>query len=146
MVLNVAPRLPWLPIFEGLRFGQIALTRLRFEFDAVALAARSNDHVEMFGDVWRWLRESGTYGFDLTVLTPGHMDSTAMFWSVLEWLHESGMSQLYSFDLDPIASMAGSNNLQATFWVIWEWLCAAHAFEFDSSTSTETSNESVWTF
>ncbi|KIM53241.1 hypothetical protein SCLCIDRAFT_32001 [Scleroderma citrinum Foug A] len=106
---------------------QIVITCLRFEFDAVALAARSNDHVETFGVVWRWLHESGT--FDSTALALGHMDSTATFRSVLEWLHESGMSQLYSFDLDPIALTAGSNDLQATFWVVWEWLHAVHAFE-----------------
>ena len=67
--------------------------------------------------------------------------------------------ELSRFNLHSIGSTAGSNDPQATFQVVSAWLCATHAFkvsrfgfmaladfsrfEFDSSTSTETSNESV---
>ena len=32
------------------------------------------------------------------------------------------------YGLDSITSTVGSNDLQATFWVIWEWLHDALAF------------------
>ena len=69
---------------------------------------------------------------------------------------------LYRFNLDVDGSTAGSNDPIQTFRAVWEWLCAAHTFEvscfgfmaladfsrfeFNSSASMETSNESVRTF
>ena len=63
----------------------------------------------------------------------------------------------YGFDTATLT--AGSNDLQATFWVVWEWLHAAHTFKvscfgfmaladfsrygFESSVSTAPSNGSV---
>ncbi|KIM63570.1 hypothetical protein SCLCIDRAFT_24007 [Scleroderma citrinum Foug A] len=55
-------------------------------------------------------------------------DSISTIWSVSGWLHGAAMSQPSRYSLDSIASMAGSNDLQATFWVVWEWLCNALVF------------------
>ncbi|KIM54335.1 hypothetical protein SCLCIDRAFT_31201 [Scleroderma citrinum Foug A] len=82
-----------------------------------ALTPGSNDHGEMFGDVWRWLRKSGTYAssvfaprlpqhpglhgfllnwivlthpryeFYLSALMVGSMDPTEAFGNVCRWLH-----------------------------------------------------------
>ena len=86
VVIDVAPRLPRHPALEGkylqpyyspFRFpGRLdhvntskvspsAFSRStdisRYHFDVATLTPGSNDHGEMFGDVWRWLRKSGTY-------------------------------------------------------------------------------------
>ena len=82
-------------------------------------------------------------GFDTAASTPWSVDLPAMFGVVSGWLRGLGTSvvsrfallhladthalnlELFRFNLGPIASMAGSNDLQATFQVIWRWLCGA---------------------
>ena len=84
--------------------------------------------------------------FDVAMSTDESNDSISTIWSVSGWLHGAAMSQVSllavlclfvtdaldlepsRYSLDSIASTAGSNDLQATFWVVWEWLRDALAF------------------
>ena len=105
------------------------------------------------------------------------MDSVLTVWIVYGWLRGSHASQVSPFvsfppfviqtlnlelsryDLDPIASTAGSNNSVSTLSSVSVWLCGTHAFEvsrfdflhladvysfeFDVSASPSTFNVSV---
>ena len=120
----------------------------RYRFDVATLTVGSNDPIQMFGVVCGWLRGVDALQVSLSVF------SHCFVIQMLD-LH------LYRSDLDSNSSTAGSNDLQATFWVVWEWLRAAHAFEvsrfgfmaladfsrygFESSASTAPSNGSVRT-
>ena len=119
----------------------------RYGFDAATLTVGSNDPIQMFGVVCGWLRGVDALQVSLSVFSHCFVIQTLD-------LH------LYRSDLDSNSLTAGSNDLQATFWVVWEWLRAMHTFEvscfgfmaladfsryrFDSSTSTSTPNISVW--
>ncbi|KIM58133.1 hypothetical protein SCLCIDRAFT_28298 [Scleroderma citrinum Foug A] len=67
------------------------------------------------------------FRFDMTVSTAGSMDPMELFGSVWRWLRKSDTSvmldfELYRFDLDSIASLPQSIDLQASLRCVSAWL------------------------
>ncbi|KIM55090.1 hypothetical protein SCLCIDRAFT_30612 [Scleroderma citrinum Foug A] len=95
MVLNIVPRLPWLPALKGLQIDWIALLRSRSRFDTATSTDESNDSVSTFWMVTGWLHESGALqfyrsDFDSAAVTPGSVDLPVTFQVVSGWLRYAG--------------------------------------------------------
>ena len=121
----------------------------RFHFDTTASTAGSMDPMESFGSVWRWLRGMGTSQVSASAVSR---------WFLIDTLD----LDVYRFDLHPIVSRPGSNDLNQMFQIVCGWLHGTHAYpvscfdfssyadvyrlEFDSSASTALCNKSVRMF
>ena len=164
MVLNIMPRLPWLPALKGKFIKPFySLFRSPDRLDRVTAFKVSPSAPFRSFNVSR-------SRFDTATSTDESNDSVSTFWMVTGWLHESGALQvslsvflcrfvvqtldleLYRSDFDSAAVTPGSVDLPVTFQVVSGWLCYAGAypvsfpvfwrladlyrFRFDSSTST----------
>ena len=134
VVIDVTPRLPRHPALEG-KYLQPYYSPFRFPGrpDRVNASKVSPSTFSRSTDVSR-------YRFDAAALTMGYIDPMKTFGVVSGWLRDVGMSQVscfvfwryfvidalgfdvYSFDLDPVASPPRSIDLQASLRGVSMWL------------------------
>ena len=124
----------------------------RFDLDPITSLSPFNESNDSIGPFWIiswWLHSSGEYLVSHFILS---------CWFLIDTLD----LDVYRFNLHPIASRTGSNDLNQTFRIICRWMCGTHAYpvscfdfssyadiyrlEFDSSASTAPCNESIWMF
>ena len=173
VVINVAPRLPWHPGFDGkLTNHSPLLSRSPIRLDRINASKVSPSGVSHSTDVSRFC-------FDVAASTDESNDSISTLWRVSGWLRSTGTSQVshfavlhlfivdmldldvYRCDLDATTLTVGSNYPTAMFQNVSAWLHDSRAsqvslfdfmhladicsFKFESSVLTAPSNNSIWT-
>ena len=110
MVLNVAPRLPLHPIFEG------KLIQLSYPLFRSPNGPDRDNASKVSVSVFTCSTDVCRDKFDAAMLTPGPMDPMEMFGVVSGWLHNAGTSVVSGFTLSRLID-AYALDLQSSVFV-----------------------------